>query len=180
MHHFIPTFSEVVQQLSSRCHCVFENPFSDFSVSKLYTPDNKRNAKKRSTKSKQILKDLHYYTFIIDTKTNVSKSHRTKKEKIGQKLKPANATEISFVLKAFMSQQSLKDQNHELRKSVASISFDINETLSHLSHHKANTSRCIDRIKNDIIPNRNEPKIFRNILHQNLVQIVSILTMLRS
>ena len=95
---------------------------------------------------------------------------------MGKKLKPANATEIKFRAHSIhVSKQSLKDQNHQLRKDLASISYDINEAITHLSHHKAKTRRdVLMELKMILSRIDDDPLKFRNILHSNLVKIVTI------
>eukprot|EP01084_Bolivina_argentea_P027386 50920_1 len=120
----------------------------------------KQNKKKNTNKSKQLIKDFE----------------RKKRRKLGQKLKPANATEISFRSHSIhVTKQSLKDQHRELRKTVALLSTDISEAMVHLSHHKPKVRRdVLIELKSILSRIDNDDQKFRHVLHQNLVEIVSI------
>eukprot|EP01084_Bolivina_argentea_P096442 173394_1 len=123
---------------------------------------SKRNekGKKTANKSKQLIKDFE----------------RKKRKKLGVKLKPANATEISFRSHSIhVSKQSLKDHNRALRKSLALISSDISEALIGVSHHKAKVRQYVlIELKAILSRIENDNKKLKSVLHQNLVEIVSI------
>lgn len=125
----------------------------------------KRNDGKRTSKSKQLLRDFE----------------KKQRKKLGRKvLKPANVTEIKFRSHSVhITKQTLKSHSEmKSRLDLCQISQDIREALSHLSHQKGKVRRdvlyelksILSRIKNT----KNNEIFFKSVLHENLVQLVSI------
>eukprot|EP00485_Elphidium_margaritaceum_P000513 CAMPEP_0202699802 /NCGR_PEP_ID=MMETSP1385-20130828/13015_1 /ASSEMBLY_ACC=CAM_ASM_000861 /TAXON_ID=933848 /ORGANISM="Elphidium margaritaceum" /LENGTH=612 /DNA_ID=CAMNT_0049356825 /DNA_START=30 /DNA_END=1868 /DNA_ORIENTATION=- len=121
-----------------------------------------RNEGKKTTQSKQLVKDFE----------------KKKRKKLGIKLKPANVTEVSYRSRSIhVTKQTLKDEHMELRKSEALISADIKDALLHLSHHTAKVRRGVLLELKSILSRidaTNEHLKWRNILHSNLVQILTV------